>query len=245
MHVVHDLVEETLGLAFLDLVGADEVAELVDAVAHVEGVEDAEEEVDVEGEAGLGVGLGEAAGLLEEQDAEAVVAGVAEGEAILGLVHAEAAGTAGAGGEEDVAVDDVLLGEALVFEVLEVLDQVADGEVGRVALAVVAELLAGLEGGDVGGGDGLAGVAEALQGAVDQLFVLPGEAAEQNGRLAALVGEEEALGGLLEVVGFFLRKAGLLHEAEALFGESGLDDGLDGGEGGPDLDQARVDRGRL
>ncbi len=45
--------------------------------------------------------------LLEEQDAETVEAGVLQGEAVLGLVHAEAAGAAGAGGEEHVVVHDV------------------------------------------------------------------------------------------------------------------------------------------
>ena len=50
----------------------------------------------------------EAAGLLEEHDAEAVEAGVAERLAVLGDVHAEAAGAARAGGEEDVVLDDVL-----------------------------------------------------------------------------------------------------------------------------------------
>ena len=45
----------------------------------------------------------EAAGLLEEHDAEAVEAGVAQRLAVLGDVHAEAARAARAGGEEDVA----------------------------------------------------------------------------------------------------------------------------------------------
>ena len=56
----------------------------------------------------LAGGLREAARLLEEHDAEAVEAGVAERLAVLGDVHAEAARAAGAGREEDVVLDDVL-----------------------------------------------------------------------------------------------------------------------------------------
>ena len=92
------------------------VGHFVQHVAAVQGVEDTEEEVDVHLQAGFGVGLGEAAGLLEQEHAEAVEAGIAQGQAILGLVHAEAAGSAGAGREEDVAVDDFLLGKSLLFE---------------------------------------------------------------------------------------------------------------------------------
>ena len=53
--------------------------------------------------------------LLEQQHAETVEARVAQRQAILGFVHAEAARAAGAGGEEDVAVDDFLLGQALAL----------------------------------------------------------------------------------------------------------------------------------
>ncbi len=162
------------------LVGANRVGHFVHHVAAVQRVEDAQEEVEVHLQAGFGVGLVQAAGLLEQQHAEAVETGIAQRQAILGFVHAEAAGSAGAGGEEDVAVDDFLLGEALLFQALEILHQVADGEVGGIALAVVAVFLAGLEGPDVGRGHGFGAVAEAFQGAMDQLFVLPGEAAEEQ-----------------------------------------------------------------
>ena len=50
----------------------------------------------------------EAARLLEEHDAEAVEAGVAERLAVLGDVHAEAARAARARGEEHVVLDDLL-----------------------------------------------------------------------------------------------------------------------------------------
>ena len=77
--------------------------------------------------------------------------------------------------------------QALRFEALQVLHQVAHGEVGGIALAVVAVLLAGLEGGDVGRGHGFGAVAQAFERAVDQLLVFPGEAAEQQRGVGALV----------------------------------------------------------
>ena len=112
---------------------------------------------------------------------------VAQGQAVFGFVHAEAAGAAGAGREEDVAVDDFLLGNALLFQRLQILHQVADGEVSGIALAVVAVLLARLERLDVRGGNGFGAIAEAFEGAVDQFLVLPGQAAEKQGGLGALV----------------------------------------------------------
>ena len=81
-------------------------------------------------------------------------------------------------------------GNSLLFERLEILDQVADGEVGRVALTVVAVLLARLEGFDVGGGNGFGAVAETLEGAVNQLFVLPGQTTEEKGGVGTLAGGE-------------------------------------------------------
>ena len=82
----------------------------------------------------------------------------------LGLVHAEAARPAAARREEDVAVHDVLARHAGGLEFLEVLDQVADREVGRVAQAVVAVLLADEAGGQVGLRQRLAAVAARPRG---------------------------------------------------------------------------------
>ena len=133
--------------------------------------------------------------LLEQQHAEAVEARVAQRQAILGFVHAEAAGSAGAGGEEDVAVDDFLLGQALLFQGLRKLHEVADGEVGGIALAVVAVFLAQLKRLLVGHRDRLAPVAKAFQRTMDQLLVLPGEAAEEDGGLIALgLGKGRSMG---------------------------------------------------
>ena len=190
VEVVHGLVEHLVGLAGVDLVRTERVGDFVHHVAAVERVEDAEEEVEIHLQPGFGVGLAQAAGLLEQQHAEAVEPGVAQGQAVFGFIHAEAAGTAGAGGEEDVPVDDFLLAETLFFEALEVLDEVADGEIGRIALAVVAVFLAGLERLHVRGRHGLGAIAESFERAMHQLFVFPGETAEQQrGVRALLLGE--------------------------------------------------------
>ncbi len=115
VHVVHGFVEDAVGLAGVHFVGTNRVGHFVHHVAAVERVEDAEEEVEVHLQAGFGVGLVQAARLLEQQHAEPVETRVAQRQAVLGFVHAEAARAAGAGGEEDVAVDDFLLGQALAL----------------------------------------------------------------------------------------------------------------------------------
>src|SRR5690606_15391807 len=91
-------------------------------------------------------GLRETALLLEEHHAEAVKARVAERLAVLGRVHAEAAGAAGTGRQKDVFVDDLLGRHALlVAEMDQDLDQVPHREIGRITLPAIAELLADAE----------------------------------------------------------------------------------------------------
>ena len=137
-------------------------------------------------EAGVAArGLFESSLLLEQEHAETVEAGVAQGLSVLGHVGAEAARAAGAGGDEEVAVDDVVLRHApLVPHVLQDLHQVADGEVGGVALAAVAKLLAHGEGGVVGGVDGLDFVPDAAQRRGDEHVVGHGQAAHQDRGMA-------------------------------------------------------------
>ena len=116
MEVVHALVEDAVGLAGVHLERTQRVRHFVHHIAAVQRVEDAQEEIDVHLQAGLGVGLRQAAGLLEQQHAEAIEPGVAQREAVLRFIHAEAARSAGAGREEHVAVDDFLLGNSLLFQ---------------------------------------------------------------------------------------------------------------------------------
>ena len=229
MQVVHLLVEHAVGLAGVDFERTQRVGDFVHHVAAVQRVEDAEEEVDIHLQPGFGVRLVEAAGLLEQEHAEAVEPGIAQRQAVFGFVHAEAAGSASAGGEEDVPVDDFLLGNALLFERLQILHQVADGEVSRIALAVVAVLLAGLERLDVRGGHGFGAIAEAFEGAMHQFLVLPGQSAEKEGRLGALVLGERRFSGTLEVMHLPFGHTGFPFQAGAFFREPLLDGVFNGG----------------
>jgi hypothetical protein len=201
MEIIHALIEDAVRIAGVGLKGAEGVGDFVHHIAAVERVEDAEEEVEIHFEAGFGIGLAEAAGLLEQEDAETVEPGVAEGEAVFGLIHSETAGAAGAGGEEDVLVNDLLLAETLLFKSLEILNEVTHGEIGGVALAVVPVLFAGLEGPDVRRRDGFGAVAEAFERAVDKLLMLPSKTAEQEGSVGAVGLSESALDGALKVMG--------------------------------------------
>ncbi len=76
---VERLGQRLVGFARRGLVGPELVGELVEQVAHVDRVDQAHEEVGIEIESRLDLGLLEPALLLEQQDAEAVEPGVAEG----------------------------------------------------------------------------------------------------------------------------------------------------------------------
>ena len=138
--------------------------------------------------------------MLEQQDAEAVEAGVLQGEAVLGLIHAEAAGSAGTGGKEDVIIDDVLTRHPLRLELLQVLHQIADGEVGRIALAVIPVFLTQLKSGDIGAGHNFAFIPAALKDGAYQGFMFPGKAAEQDSDMVTLFGPKSILFRLFEMV---------------------------------------------
>ncbi len=229
VEVVHLLVEHTVGFAGVDLERPQRIGHFVHHVAAVQRVKNAEEEIDVHLQPGFGIRLGEAAGLLEQEHAESVEPGIAQGEAIFGLIHAEAAGSARAGREEDVAIDDFLLGNSLFFQGLQILHQVADGEVGGIALAVVAVLLPRLKRLDVGRGDGFGAIAEAFKSAMHQLFVLPGQSTEKEGGLSTLVFGEMPLFRTLEMVDLAFGHTGFLLQPRALFRKSLLDGVFDGG----------------
>ena len=72
----------------------------------------------------------------------------------------------------------------LLLEPLQVLYQVADREIGWIALAIVAKFFSQLEGGEIGRGEPLATVPAVLEDGANERLVLPGETAEQNGDAA-------------------------------------------------------------
>jgi hypothetical protein len=143
-------------------------------------------------------GLRQAALLLEQHHAEAVESCVPEGLAVLGRVHAEAARTTGAGGQEHEAIDDLFGAHALlVAQVNQHLHQVTDREVRRVTLRAVAELLADAERVVVRSVECHDVVAAALESTGDEVVVGQGEAADQHGDLGALALGEGEVGHLL------------------------------------------------
>ena len=136
-------------------------------------------------QAGLARGGFDAVAVLEKQHAEAIEAGVLQREAILGFVHAEAARAARSRGKEDVVVENLLPRNAFFFQKLQILHQIADGEVGRIALAVVAKFLARLERRHIGHRQLFAAISAALEHGADQVLMLPRESAKQESWSAA------------------------------------------------------------
>ena len=104
--------------------------------------------------------------------------------------------------------------EALFFEELEILHEVADREIRRIALAIVAKLFPGLEGSNIRHRQLLAAVTAALEDSANQVFVLPCEASKQNCGTGPLVSRERPFHRTMEVRG--LVESGNLAQAGAL-----------------------------
>ena len=222
MQVLHAFVEHLVRFAGLDFVRTDRVGDFVHHVAAVQRVEDAEEEIEVHLQAGFGVGLAQTAGLLNSRTRKPSNPALRSASRYCGFIHAEAARAASAGGEEHVLVDDLLLADALLFQGLQVLHEVTDGEVGGIALAVVAVLFAKLECAHVGRGHWPSLVAEPFQRAMHQLLVFPSQPSKQQRGEGALVLGERTLHRPLEVVNLLLGHAGFPLQACALFSQPPL-----------------------
>ena len=96
---------------------------------------------------------------------------------------------------------NLLSRQTFLLQELEVLHQIANGEICRITLPVIAKLLAGLECGNVGNRQLLAAIAASLEDGANQVLVLPGEAAKQNGYPIPLVGGEGSLYGTMKMCG--------------------------------------------
>src|SRR3979490_1334991 len=99
---IHRLAKYPLSFAFVYFERTDLVDEVVEHVPEVHGVQHAESEVNRELQSRLPGGCLDSIAILEQQQAEAVETRVLQREAILGLIHAEAAWTARTCREEDV-----------------------------------------------------------------------------------------------------------------------------------------------
>src|SRR5262249_40193391 len=143
----------------------------------------------------------DAVAVLKEKNTEAVETGVLQREAVLGFVHAKAARPAGARGEENIIVEDVLARDSFFLATLEVLNQIADREIGRIGGALVAVFVTDRKGGHVGAWQRFAAVAAALEDGADQVLVLPVDPAKEDGDFAALFSRKGALHRTVEVGG--------------------------------------------
>ena len=216
MEQVHALVEHAVGFAWVHFVRADLIGDVIDDVADIHGIQNPEEEVEIHFQPSLGFRLVQASALLKEQHSEPVETGIPQGQPVLGLIHPEAAGPAGARREKDIAVDNFLLAHALLFHALDVFDKIANGEVSWVTLAVVAVLLAKLERLLVGNGHSLAFVTQAFQSPVNKLFVLPGETTEKYRGPVTLGFRKGVLDGPVKLLGLALLKTCFLFQSPAL-----------------------------
>ena len=112
------LVDHPVRLALVHFEGANLVDELVDHVAKIECIQHAHAEVDGELQARFAARRLDAVGLLEEQDPEALKAGILQSKPVFSFIHAKAAWAAGAGSEEDIVVDDLLARLSLLLQTL-------------------------------------------------------------------------------------------------------------------------------
>src|ERR1700752_3116319 len=139
------IMDHLIRLALFQLKGPDLIHQLIDHVAQVQRVQHTHAEIYTELESRLSARSLYAVSLLEQQHTEAIEPGVLQRKAVFSLVPAEAPRATRAGREEDIVVDDLLAAQPFPFELLQIPHQIADREIRRVALTVVAELLACLE----------------------------------------------------------------------------------------------------
>ncbi len=195
-----NLFGDTVHRAFFNFIGAKGVKELIHDISNVEGVDHAEEEVQICFEARLLPGaLVEAVVSSEQDDPKAVEPRMTQGEPILGLVHAESAGSARPCGHEDVPGDDVLAAQAGRLKILDVLHQVSHGEVRGIAQAVVPVFFRALVTCERDVGEGPRPIAEALQDSFHQPVVSGRQPAKQHRGVRSLRIEERVLNGAVVV----------------------------------------------
>jgi hypothetical protein len=105
---------------------------------------------------------------------------------------------------------------------LQVLHEIANGEIRRIALAVVSVLLAQLEGSDIWHRNNFAAVPAAFEHSLDEPFVFPSETAKQDGDFPALLSRKRPLHGTPEMAQPGIVQIELLREPLTLGGETAL-----------------------
>ena len=177
-----------------DLVCSQAPRILVQGVGQVEGLDQAEDEVQVQVEpGGLVTGLVDPVVRSQDQHPESIESRVGQGQAVLGLVHAEPARPARARGQVNVGIHDPLAGHPLRLEAPQVFHQVPHREVRRIAETVVPVLLPDGERIQVRRWQGPAPVSHGAHRRLHELVVLRRETADQDGGMGALLGGERKL----------------------------------------------------
>ena len=195
-HLVQELdrfLDHHLGLAGNHFVGPHLVLEVLDEVGAEDRPQAAQRDRQVEIEAVAHRRLLVELVLGEEEHAEGVEPGIAQGQLVALVILAEATGPAGAGGQIDELLVHVL-GAGRLGLLLEEVDQVAGGEAGRAALADVGDLAPGEEIVLGGHRQDLRLVAAALQHRLEDPLDAPVQAAEEDRHRIALGAGEGARG---------------------------------------------------
>jgi hypothetical protein len=164
------------------------IPDQIDHVACEERLEQRDEELGREVESGIFASrLTQTTLLLKQQHAEAVEAGIAQGFSVLGDIGTETARPTGAGGEEHTRADDLLDRHPLaIAKVDQMLHEVANREVGRIALRAIAEFFAVTQRFVIRDVERLHVVAKARQRGPHELIVRQRQPPEQDGRMRAL-----------------------------------------------------------
>jgi hypothetical protein len=95
----------------------------------------------------------------------------------------------------------------MIFQGAQVLDEIADGEICGIALAVIAEFPAKGKGLHVWIGQHLAAIPVGTEDGLDEALVLPGKTAEEDRDLVSLFGHEGPLDGASKVSALVERRS--------------------------------------
>src|SRR5262249_33645624 len=144
---------------------------------------------------------------------------IAQRQPILRLVHPETARPTGASREEDVVVENLLTRLAFLLKSLQKLHQIADREVGGIALAVVAVFFASLKSRYVRDRKRATFISQSFKRPMDQLFMFPGETAEQKRGVCPLALREWVFDRSFEVAPVMRLNPHLTRQSDALFFE--------------------------
>ena len=183
--IIRAFLHHFIGLPGRDFIRTSQVLHVRQNVAHQNGPHNAQAQVHVDFQpAGLFGRLVQLV-LRQQEEAEIFQPHAVEGHLVGFVVLAEAAGTAGAGRQEDVVIQGLLLPVHGHF-VLQEIHQAARRKDGGAACAGVDQFFAGVQvrARDIRQGLGL--VIQIVEDTLDQPLMLPGQAAKQNRRLIPL-----------------------------------------------------------